>query len=272
MFGMSGAYRGSYQGSALNNFVVRIAQDSGTFGVVLLDEIEKADKTVIHALYQVIDKGEWTNKRQDQDEDAAGNQTQVVSCRNIIFVMTTNAANSIILDYARSKNRVYTCPPQELDDAAEELQASVRRQLQVSAPFTGAFVGRIGAVIPFLPMCNGDPNEHPLKGEMMTVAKLLIEREQEKVGRGSELMQLNQILTPSTKQSMATILVERAIPEAGVRSIQMHVGDYMGKKLLHARLLETGGLQTGADIRYHASGRTEHWLPTGELWKPGRVS
>jgi ATP-dependent Clp protease ATP-binding subunit ClpA len=253
MFGMSGAYRGSYQGSALNNFVVGIAQDSSAFGVVLLDEIEKADKTVIYALYQVIDKGEWTNKRQDQDEDAAGNQTQVISCRNIIFVMTTNAANSVILNYARNKSHVYTCPPQELDDMAEELQASVRRLLQVSAPFTGAFVGRIGAVVPFLPMCNEDPNVHPLKGEMMTVAKLLIEREQEKIGGGSELMNLNQILTPATKHNMATILVEGAIPEAGVRSIQKRVGEYMGKKLLHARLLENGGLQTGCDIRYHAS-------------------
>jgi hypothetical protein len=82
---------------------------------------------------------------------------------------------------------------------AEELQASVRRQLHVSAPFTGAFVGRIGAVVPFLPMCNEDPDVHPLKGEMMTVAKLLIEREQEKNGGGSELMKLNQILTPARR-------------------------------------------------------------------------
>lgn len=253
VFGMSGAYRGSYQGSALNNFVVRIAQDPGKFGVVLLDEIEKADKTVIHALYQVIDKGEWTNKKQDLDEDAAGNQTQVVSCRNVIFVMTTNAANNIIMDFAHRKKGVYMCMPRELDVMAEELQANVRRQLQVSAPFTGAFVGRIGTVVPFLPMCNEDPDEHPLNGEMMTVAKLLIEREEEKISGGSELMQLNQILTPATKHSMATILVQGAIPEAGVRSLQKRVGDHLGKKLLHARLLESGGIQTGSDIRYHSS-------------------
>lgn len=66
-------------------------------------------------------------------------------------------------------------------------------------------------------------------------------------------MQLNQILTPATKHSMATILVQGAIPEAGVRSIQKRVGDYLSKKLLHARLLESGGIQTGSDILHHAS-------------------
>jgi AAA domain (Cdc48 subfamily) len=63
LFGMSGAYQGSEEGSALNNFVLRLSQDPMTLGVVLLDKIEKADKSVIHGLYQVIDKGEWTNKK-----------------------------------------------------------------------------------------------------------------------------------------------------------------------------------------------------------------
>jgi hypothetical protein len=88
---------------------------------------------------------------------------------------------------------------------------------------------------------------------MMTVSKLLIEREQEKISGCSELMQLNQILTPATKHSMATILVQSAIPETGVRSIQKHVGDYLNKKFLHTRLLESGGIQTGSDILHRAS-------------------
>lgn len=253
LFGMSGAYRGSYQGSALNNFVVTIAQDADAFGVVLLDEIEKAEQSVIHALYQVIDKGEWTNKKQSIDEDAGANQTEVVSCRNVIFVMTTNSANRAILDFAQRRQQVYTSHPNELDTFAEELQLVTRRQLQVSRPFTSAFIGRISTVVPFLPMSNADPKEHPLKGEMMTVAKLLIEREQDKISNGSELLQLNQTLTPSTKHRMATIIVDGAIPEAGVRSIQKRVGDFMGKKMIHARLLESGGVQTGSDVCYHAS-------------------
>ncbi len=45
-------YQGADKGSAFNNFVVKMAQ-TGKVGVVLLDEIEKAKKDVIHALYQV---------------------------------------------------------------------------------------------------------------------------------------------------------------------------------------------------------------------------
>ena len=35
---------------------------------------------------EVLDKGEWTNKRL---EGGAGAQTQLVSCNNIIFILTT---------------------------------------------------------------------------------------------------------------------------------------------------------------------------------------
>ena len=52
IFGMSGAYVGSTQGSALNNFIVGKSKDPQSLGIVLLDEIEKADKGVIHALYR----------------------------------------------------------------------------------------------------------------------------------------------------------------------------------------------------------------------------
>jgi len=57
IFGMSGAYHGSKQGSALNNFVVRMSSEPRSIGVVLLDEIEKAHQEVITSLYQVLDKG-----------------------------------------------------------------------------------------------------------------------------------------------------------------------------------------------------------------------
>jgi ATP-dependent Clp protease ATP-binding subunit ClpA len=51
-------------------------------GVVLLDEIEKAKRDVIYALYQVIDEGEWTNKRLGSRENA---MTDVIPCNNLIF-------------------------------------------------------------------------------------------------------------------------------------------------------------------------------------------
>ena len=54
MFGSSGSYQGAEEGSALNNFIVRKSQDPESLGIVLLDEIEKAQKCVIHALYRKL--------------------------------------------------------------------------------------------------------------------------------------------------------------------------------------------------------------------------
>lgn len=59
LFGLAGAYQGAHSGSALNNFVVMMSSKPKNVGVVLLDEIEKADKSVVKGLYQVIDKGMW---------------------------------------------------------------------------------------------------------------------------------------------------------------------------------------------------------------------
>lgn len=168
--------------------------------------------------------------------------------------MTTNDANRDILNYSQRNRQVYTARPTKLGAISEELQDIVRRQLQKSQPFTGAFIGRISAVVPFLPMCNDDPEEDLLQGEMMTVAKLLIEREQDKLSGGGELLQVNQELSPSTKHQMATIIADDgAVPEAGVRSIQKRVADQMGKEMLHAQLLESGGIENGSNIIYHAS-------------------
>ena len=50
--------------------------DPGALGIVLLDEIEKASQGVIHGLYQVIDKGEWTNKRLTSGR---GTQTETIA-------------------------------------------------------------------------------------------------------------------------------------------------------------------------------------------------
>lgn len=94
LFGMSGAHHGSQEGSALNNFILRISEDPDARGIVLLDEIEKADRGVIHGLYQVLDKGEWTNKKLESGSKA---QTETVSCHNIIFIMTTNSADKLII-------------------------------------------------------------------------------------------------------------------------------------------------------------------------------
>jgi ATP-dependent Clp protease ATP-binding subunit ClpA len=245
VFGMSGAYQGAYEGSALNNFVLRMSQEPDTLGIVLLDEIEKASRGVIHGLYQVIDKGEWTNKKL---EEGKGVQSETVSCHNVIFIMTTNACDDLILKYANT-HTIYTADQDDLEEIKSELESMVRKKLQKTHPFTDAFMGRVGRVVPFLPMANGDPEENALLGEMVTVAKLLIEREQEKLCLGGKV-NVSQLVSSSTKHKMAKVIVKEAIVEAGVRSIQTGVETKMGNRMMHSLLLEKGGIKSGGEVRY----------------------
>ena len=52
---------------------------------------------------------------------------------------------------------------------------------------------------------------------------------------------------------MATIVVRDAIPEAGIRHIQMLVEKKMGKRMKQRLLRETGGIKNGASVSYSAS-------------------
>jgi len=247
LFGMSGPYQGAKEGSALNNFVRCMSAEPDALGIVLLDEIEKSDQSVIHGLYQVIDKGEWTNKQLGR-----GLQTETISCHNLVFIMTTNACDSDIQKFAVTHEDIYTLVGDDLEDLVDDLEGRLRNALRYHYPFTDAFVGRIGRIVPFLPMANGDPEtEHPLLGESMTVAKLLIERQQEKYASASSA-NIQQLMTAKTKHRMARIIVRDAIPEAGVRSLQKLVETKMGDRMVHSLLLEQGGISEGSKVEYFA--------------------
>jgi len=254
IFGMSGPYQGAVQGSALNNFVLRLSCEPHSLGIVLLDEIEKASQGVIHGLYQVIDKGEWTNKRLTAQK---GTQTETIACHNLVFIMTTNACDQEIYDYATRREDVYVTVGEDFEELGYELEGRIRSSLRYRFPFTDAFIGRVGRIVPFLPMANGDPEiQHPLLGEMMTVAKLLIERQQEKYA-SSASADIRQLVSAKTKHRMARIIVKDAIPEAGVRSIQKLVEARMGDRMVHTMLLERGGIPQGSEVEYFAKEEEE---------------
>lgn len=233
IFGMSGAYQGAQQGSALNNFVLNLSANPDAFGIILLDEIEKADSSVIEGLFNVLDKGEWTNKRLER---GGTSQTFTIPCHNLIFIMTTNAADSLVIDFAASKQVHGIASTEDMDNAIDEVELLLRRRLQNTYPFQEAFIGRIGRIVPFFPLAQGDLNENLLLGEAMTVAKYLIEREQDRLN--DDTFQVEQVVSAKEKHRMAQIIVKEAVPEAGVRSIRNVVESRMTKRLRHNLLLE----------------------------------
>jgi hypothetical protein len=120
LFGMSGPFQGAEEGSALNNFMLRMASTKTALGIVLLDEIEKADSSVIRGLYQVLDKGEWTNKKLVRGN---GTQTDTIRCDNIIFIMTTNAADKMIGQSAAKSDKYYTAGASNGDDEMDDVMS-----------------------------------------------------------------------------------------------------------------------------------------------------
>ncbi|KAL3926268.1 MAG: hypothetical protein SGARI_005664 [Bacillariaceae sp.] len=252
VFGLSGGYQGAEQGSALNNFILRKSRDKGSLGIVLLDEIEKAEQEVIHALY-LLDKGEWTDKKLVTEGSAA--QTHVVPCNNIIFVLTTNAATDIIKAYTQEAPALYTAEGgSEAETKVQELETVLRVQLQSTHPFTDAFIGRIDRIVPFLPLARGSDlsKDHPLTNEAMTAAKILIEKEQQKLQNDELELNVVQTISASDKHSMAKLAVALSIEEAGMRSIQKYVATQMGHQMKHALLLEDGGIESGSEVKYAA--------------------
>lgn len=246
-FGLSGAYEGSRQGSALNNFIVRMSGETEKIGVVVLDEFDKVEKEIVTGLYQVFDRGEWTNKQLTQDN---GSQTSVVSCKNIIFVMTVNAADSCIVQYVKDHPEIYSSPKEEMMMHGHELESKIQKALQSTYPFTSAFLGRVNCFVPFLPMSTAvDPIDSILDCEMMVIAKLLIEREKENVENASRMM-VTTDLDSQMKHSLASFIVKKSSAETGVRSIQTNVEKYIGKQLMDRCLLDVGGLSIGSEVRF----------------------
>lgn len=246
LFGMSGPYQGSNEGSSLNNFIVRMSQ-SNKIGVVLLDEIDKARSNVHSGLYQVLDKGEWTNKKLER---GSSDQTTIVNCRNIVFIMTTNLADSLIEDYSKDNLQLYTESFEKMEGRADELQDLMSNHL--SNFFSNAFLGRISCLIPFFPLSNGDRDrDKTISCEVNCITRFLIERKMEDLHTFTGIeAEKNEM----TEEKISKIIAKRFQSECGVRSIQKLVDHYVGRKVHHVGLLEQkyGGVAFNSTVSFQA--------------------
>lgn len=110
-------------------FQDRISSDISKqpYSVVLLDEMEKAHRSIVHMLLAILDDGRLT--------DQYGRQ---VTFTNAIMVVTTNSASEIFRD-VRSQNLT-----------VEEMDNTLREELGRS--FSPEFLGRFDEIIPFAPL------------------------------------------------------------------------------------------------------------------------
>jgi len=119
-------YVGYGQGGVLTEAIRR-----QPYSLILLDEMEKAHRSVQELFFQLFDKGEL--------RDSEGRD---VNCKNTLIVMTSNAASDFI--------------EKATEDGHVDLEDPIfknRLQAQLQQDFSPAFLGRT-TIVPFLPLAH----------------------------------------------------------------------------------------------------------------------
>lgn len=109
-------------------------------GVLLLDEIEKADRSVIRLLLQVLDDA----RLRDQHE-------REMSFKNVYIIMTTNAGADIYEDILQTSGDNAASVNERIDSYETLIKKSLSNDNNNNA-FPAELLGRIDDIIPFRPL------------------------------------------------------------------------------------------------------------------------
>ena len=138
LIGAPPGYVGYDEGGQLTEAVRR-----RPYSVILLDEIEKAHPDVFNVLLQVLDDGRLTD-----------GQGRVVSFRNTIIIMTSNAASVAIREFAENKGLADQLGQlEELGlDVNKNLTEEEAVETALKLTFRPEFINRIDDIIKFSPL------------------------------------------------------------------------------------------------------------------------
>lgn len=202
----------------MNNFVVK---NSGRTAIVLFDEFEKANKDLHEKLLNVIDRGQFTDKKL-----AHGSQTRTVDCSKILFLFTTNAFDPYIMAFAKlNKTKLSDIMCLEMKDAVKRLQQKLRGEM--CSVFSKPFAGRIADVIPFLPFTNAAPGSDAsilndevrvLVGQELTNAQHSLREQTNKIANV-----VLEFASPADQSRLCRILKGTYDPETGMRGVQNEI-------------------------------------------------
>lgn len=103
--------------------------------IVLLDEIEKAHRSITRLLLQILDDGRLSNS-----------QGREVSFLNTYIILTTNAGNEVYEDIAHYSGS------DDGSDGMEKYWKVIRQSLMNNSSFAPEIINRMNAIIPFQPL------------------------------------------------------------------------------------------------------------------------
>ena len=140
LFGQSAGYAGWDKGAPLNNF---LSKNAGKRCVVFLDEMEKTTQEVRNALLKVFDEGFYNDIRSHGSID----------CSKVIWVLASNLGCHIIQAFWDN------VPKDQLEDLHKckgfsEFEKKLKQNITMW--FQAPFVGRIHAIVPFMPFNDGE--------------------------------------------------------------------------------------------------------------------
>ncbi|KAI4641381.1 uncharacterized protein J4E78_010444 [Alternaria triticimaculans] len=135
LFGSTAGWDRNEDGSKLNNF---LTDHSGKRSVVFLDEFDKTNQKVRDALLNIMQSGEYENRRSNNGVD----------CKQTIWIVATNFGDDEINTYyAKHIERLSEKQKHNLD--IRPLQVSLAQKY--GSKFGMPFTGRLHLFVPFLP-------------------------------------------------------------------------------------------------------------------------
>ncbi|MCX7996902.1 MAG: AAA family ATPase [Patescibacteria group bacterium] len=150
------------------------------YGVLLLDEIEKADKNLLNIFLTILDEGYYT--------DGYGKR---VDCKNLVIIATSNAG----ADFIFQKLQQGTVP------GSNELIAHlIEKRL-----FTPEFLNRFDGVIAYKPI---------QQDNMVTIARKMM------AGIEKQIMELHQVHLEVSDATLQAVLSRNFDPAFGARNLE----------------------------------------------------
>lgn len=172
------------------------------YGVVLLDEFEKANQEVHNLFLQILDEGSFS--------DSSGHK---INARNILFIATSNAGSDMLFELTKQNENILS--------HKEEIVSSIIK----SGIFKPELLNRFDGVILF----------HPLKEEhLRQIASLVVE------GLAKRLKEKSILLKPS--EDLINFLLQKGSdPKFGarpmMRAVQDEVEELIAKGIIEGKIL-----------------------------------
>jgi len=161
------------------------------YGVLLLDEIEKANPDLINIFFTILDEGYFTN-----------HQGQRIDCKNLIIIATSNAGADLIY--------------QQLSNQSQYTTEEIINHLVAKKIFLPEFLNRFDGIVVYLPLTKQSITEIAQKYINIVVDQL------------KKIYQIEITISPLTLEQLSA---KGFNPQFGARNLERTIKDELEDKI-----------------------------------------